>query len=144
MPDTRTHPGGDLIYRVAPRVSMGFGDSVESGQVGTPLPGRGHPPSASAAAACRGPSGHPSGAAIRLPNKTRSSEGAVAPRQRLHAQLYFRVGKEASGSDRIPRARDGDPPPWVLTGVRTGPGKRARSKWLHRHSRHCGDPSHLH
>lgn len=66
-PDNCTHPGSDLIHRVAPRVSLGLGDSVETGQVGTPLARRGHPPTASAAAACRGPSGQPGAAAVRAP-----------------------------------------------------------------------------
>lgn len=68
-PDTGTHPGGDLIHRVTPRVSLGLGDSVEPGQVGTPLPGRGHPPATSAAAACRGPLGQPGSAALRDPQE---------------------------------------------------------------------------
>lgn len=103
-PDTSTHPGGDLIHRVAPWVSLRLCDSVETGQVGTPLPGRGHPPAASAAAACRGPSGQPGAEALRAPQtaaeRRPSSLGAVAPPRHL-PPLCFRVGREASGSDRF-------------------------------------------
>lgn len=79
-PDSRTHPGGDLIHCVAPRVSLGLGDSVETGQVGTPLPGRGHPPATSAAAACRGPSGNPAPQLSRFPAaaKRRGGGGSTA------------------------------------------------------------------
>lgn len=66
-------------------MSLGLGDSVETGQVGTPLPGRGHPPAASAAAAGRGPSGQPGAAAVRDPQtaaKRRGGGGSTAALRR--------------------------------------------------------------
>lgn len=105
--DSRTHPGGDLIHRVAPRVSLGLRDSVETGQVGTPLPGRGHPPATSAAAACRGPSGKSCAAALPVPSGGEAVRGAVAPPRRLRRtallpgrQRSFRVRQHLASWER--------------------------------------------
>lgn len=93
-PDTGTHPGGHLIHRVAPWVSLGLGDSVETGQVGTPLPGGGHPPATSAApAACGVPSGQPGARLSGLPQRRRSGEGAVAPPRR-HRRAALLPGRQ--------------------------------------------------
>lgn len=82
LPHTGTHPGGNLIYRVAPPVSLGLGDSVEAGQIGAPLPGGGHPPATSAAAAaCGVASGKPGAEALRVPRaaaKQRGGGGSTA------------------------------------------------------------------
>lgn len=137
--DTGTHPGGDLIHRVAPWMSLRLGDSVETGQVGTSLPGRGHPPAASAAAAGRGPSGQPGAAAVRAPQtaaKRRGGGGSTAAGRCAALlpvrQRSFRVrplpaswGREDSTLKADPRAR-------------LAPGKETRIKWSHRRCRHCG------
>lgn len=69
-----THPCCNLIDRVTPGVSLGLGDSVEAGQVGTVTPRRGHPPSARASSSW-GPSGSPSRRGLAAPSRRTAMRG---------------------------------------------------------------------
>lgn len=77
-------------------MSLGLGDSVEAGQVGTVTPRRGHPPSARASPSW-GPSGSPSRAGLHA---ALSASTATRGRWLLGAAAWicFRITTHTSGS----------------------------------------------
>lgn len=111
-PHPDTHPCGNLIDRVAPRVSLGLGDSVEAGQVRTVTPRRGHPPSARASASW-GSSGSPSRGRLHAAQSTRA---ATRGRWLLGtaAWICFRITTHTSGSSRSTFGI-GVAPLWILS-----------------------------